>query len=180
MNTKSMFILFALAAAISLSGCAVMGHHSMTGMNHHSTDSKATAVVKSLEKDGLYAELSVPPLQVGKPTLISLALADKVGDCSTAFVEFSFDDGQSRMIDTYQVIGGDGGKYSIEYTPRQNGEMTVISEIYGLPDFDPIRLQTLSEVAPPLATIWSSSTTYIVGGIGMGIMMLWMSGLGRH
>jgi len=179
MKWKILMIPFILLILTAFSGCGMMGMHGLSGMSHYNMEPRET-VIKQVEQDGLVGELTAPHLVAGEPALFHLLIRDENGPVSNALVDFLFLD-QNGTAETIQVVGGQQqGMYEVEYTPGYKGPLLIAGEIYGLPQTDGVRVELQKNVMPGQTGIWSGGTKYVVGGLTMGLMMLWMSGTGWH
>ncbi len=172
--------MFIMLMALAFSGCGMMGMHGFSSMPHHSKQQIGTTIIKEFEKDGLRGEVTVPSLAADETADIQLLLKDENGLISNAFVDFSFDDGRGNTVETIQIVGGQDGLYATEYVPKAEGLLKIAVDIYGLPQTEGVHVSVQKNVNSSQSNAWSGNTKYVLGGVGMGLMMLWMSGAHWH
>jgi hypothetical protein len=180
MKSKIFITLFILLSAVAFSGCGMMGMHGFPGMSHHTVGQNKTIIIKQFEQDGFRGELSVPSLSADKAALIQLLIQDNNGPVSNALVDFTFDEGNRAPMETIKIVGSQGGLYEVEYTPAAEGPLIVSADISGLPQTEGLLVSVQTNVFSNQKSAWSNSTIYALGGVGMGLMMLWMGGTHWH
>ena len=180
MKSKLLIVILFSLMTIIFSGCGMMGMHGFHTMQHNRMNEGGTILIKEFEKNGIRSRVTVPSLMADKVACIQLLLEDENGLVSNATVDFSFDSGQGKAIETIQIVGDQDGVYAVEYEPTAAGDLKIIVEIQGLPQSEKLYVSMQQKVHPNQDNFWSGRTKYILGGLGMGVMMLWMIGSGGH